>query len=197
MGERTHRSIMNIKVGMIFYILSLFLAFFSRILIISIGLILFITFWNYTFTNGFLLSNLSFFNNYYRTTYYNAANVQSQVHNPKIVYLDCAIHGWETPVNGLPGSKYYNTQYGETKEMRDKKLADALQRIPDFICMEEACMKKDAVEAVKNAGYTLCYDFHWWQHHFFFYTKHKGISCYSKDMRISNLDILLKTRIFE
>ncbi len=30
MSERVHRSIMNIKVGMIFYILSLFLAFFSR-----------------------------------------------------------------------------------------------------------------------------------------------------------------------
>ena len=30
MGERVHRSIMNIKVGMLFYILSLILAFFSR-----------------------------------------------------------------------------------------------------------------------------------------------------------------------
>lgn len=30
MGERVHRSIMNIKVGMLFYALSLFLAFFSR-----------------------------------------------------------------------------------------------------------------------------------------------------------------------
>ena len=30
MGERVHRSMMNIKVGMIFYVLSLFLAFFSR-----------------------------------------------------------------------------------------------------------------------------------------------------------------------
>ena len=30
MSERVHRSIMNIKVGMVFYILSLFLAFFSR-----------------------------------------------------------------------------------------------------------------------------------------------------------------------
>lgn len=30
MSERVHRSMMNIKVGMIFYILSLFLAFFSR-----------------------------------------------------------------------------------------------------------------------------------------------------------------------
>ena len=30
MGERVHRSVMNIKVGMVFYILSLFLAFFSR-----------------------------------------------------------------------------------------------------------------------------------------------------------------------
>ena len=30
MGERVHRSVMNIKVGMIFYILSLILAFFSR-----------------------------------------------------------------------------------------------------------------------------------------------------------------------
>lgn len=30
MGERVHRSVMNIKVGMIFYVLSLFLAFFSR-----------------------------------------------------------------------------------------------------------------------------------------------------------------------
>ncbi len=30
MGERTHRSIMNIKVGMVFYVLSLLLAFFSR-----------------------------------------------------------------------------------------------------------------------------------------------------------------------
>ena len=30
MGERTHRSVMNIKVGMIFYMLSLFLGFFSR-----------------------------------------------------------------------------------------------------------------------------------------------------------------------
>jgi len=30
MGERVHRSVMNIKVGMFFYILSLFLAFFSR-----------------------------------------------------------------------------------------------------------------------------------------------------------------------
>lgn len=30
MGERVHKSIMNIKVGMLFYVLSLFLAFFSR-----------------------------------------------------------------------------------------------------------------------------------------------------------------------
>lgn len=30
MGERVHRSVMNIKVGMLFYVLSLFLAFFSR-----------------------------------------------------------------------------------------------------------------------------------------------------------------------
>ena len=30
MSERVHRSVMNIKVGMLFYILSLFLAFFSR-----------------------------------------------------------------------------------------------------------------------------------------------------------------------
>ncbi len=30
MGERVHRSVMNIKVGMLFYMLSLFLAFFSR-----------------------------------------------------------------------------------------------------------------------------------------------------------------------
>ena len=30
MGERVHRSVMNIKVGMFFYMLSLFLAFFSR-----------------------------------------------------------------------------------------------------------------------------------------------------------------------
>ena len=30
MGERVHRSVMNIKVGMVFYVLSLFLAFFSR-----------------------------------------------------------------------------------------------------------------------------------------------------------------------
>ena len=30
MGERVHKSVMNIKVGMLFYILSLFLAFFSR-----------------------------------------------------------------------------------------------------------------------------------------------------------------------
>lgn len=30
MGERVHRSVMNMKVGMLFYILSLFLAFFSR-----------------------------------------------------------------------------------------------------------------------------------------------------------------------
>lgn len=30
MGERVHRSVMNIKVGLLFYVLSLFLAFFSR-----------------------------------------------------------------------------------------------------------------------------------------------------------------------
>lgn len=30
MGDRVHRSVMNIKVGMLFYVLSLFLAFFSR-----------------------------------------------------------------------------------------------------------------------------------------------------------------------
>ena len=30
MGERVHKSVMNIKVGMLFYVLSLFLAFFSR-----------------------------------------------------------------------------------------------------------------------------------------------------------------------
>ena len=30
MGERVHRSVMNIKVGMLFFVLSLFLAFFSR-----------------------------------------------------------------------------------------------------------------------------------------------------------------------
>ena len=30
MGERTHRSVMNIKVGMLFYILTIILTFFSR-----------------------------------------------------------------------------------------------------------------------------------------------------------------------
>lgn len=30
MSERVHRSVVNIKVGMLFYMLSLFLAFFSR-----------------------------------------------------------------------------------------------------------------------------------------------------------------------
>ena len=30
MSERVHRSVMNIKVGMLFYVLSLFIAFFSR-----------------------------------------------------------------------------------------------------------------------------------------------------------------------
>ena len=30
MGERVHRSVMNIKVGIFFYVISLFLAFFSR-----------------------------------------------------------------------------------------------------------------------------------------------------------------------
>ena len=30
MGERVHRSIVNVRVGLLFYLLSLFLAFFSR-----------------------------------------------------------------------------------------------------------------------------------------------------------------------
>lgn len=164
---------------------------------VSFILILFLTYWNYTFTNGYLLSNLFFFNNAYRPTFYNAAYILSQVKNPKIVYLDCAIHGWGTPVNALPGSKYYNTQYGETKEMRNRKHQDVLQQIPDFICMEEAFLHEDAMEIVKKAGYTLCYDFHWWHHHFYFYTKHKGIKPPTKDIHISNIDILLKRRIFQ
>ena len=30
MGERVHKSVMNIKVGMFFYIISIIMAFFSR-----------------------------------------------------------------------------------------------------------------------------------------------------------------------
>lgn len=163
----------------------------------SFILIVFLTYWNYTFTDGYLLSNLFFYNNEYRTTYYNAAFVLSQVKNPKIVYLDCAIYGWGTPVNALPGSKYYNTQYGETKEMRNRKHQDVLQQIPDFICMEEDFLYEDAMEVVKNAGYKLCYDFHWWHHHFYFYTKHKGIKVPTQNIHVSNLDVLFKRRIFK
>ena len=159
-------------------------------------LIALLTFWNYTFTDGYLLTNLFFFNNSCRQTYYKAAYVLSQVEKPKIVYLDCAIHGWETPVDGLPGSKYYNTQYGETKEMRTRKLQDITNRLPDFICMEEACLYEDAVNTVKEAKYKLCYSFNWWHHHFYFYTKHDNIVPPQKDIEVSNWDVLLKKRIF-
>lgn len=160
-------------------------------------LVMFLTFWNYTFTDGYLLSNLFFFNNSYRHTYYKAASVLSQVKNPKIVYLDCAIHGWETPVNGLPGSTYYNTQYGETTEMRSRKMQDITHHIPDFICMEEDHQEKDALNTLNLAGYRLCYDFHWWNHHFFFYTKHPSIKPPLEDIKVSAWDVLFKRRIFQ
>ena len=164
---------------------------------IGISIIVFVTFWNYTFTNGYLLSNLFFFNNNFRETYYKAAYVLSQVKDPKIVYLDCAVHGWGTPVNTLPGSKYFFTQYGETKAMRDKRHQDILNRLPDFICMEEANIQNDAIEIVNKAGYKLCYEFNWWHHHFYFYTKHKKVTPPLADLKISNKDILFKKKIFE
>jgi len=167
----------------------------QTIIISASALITFLTFWNYTFTDGYLLINLFFLNSSYRKTYYNTASVLSQVNKPKIIYLDCAVHGWETPVDGLPGSKYYFTQYGETKEMRKRKFQDITDHKPDFICMEESYQYKDAVKIVKETGYKLCYDFHWWHHHFFFYTKHDHIIPPQNNINVSNSDILLKRPI--
>ncbi len=163
---------------------------------LTILVVVFLTLWNYTFTDGYLLSNLFFTNNSYRKTYYNAAAVLSLVKNPKIVYLDCAVHGWETPVNGLPGSKYYNSQYGETKEMRERKFCDILQRKADFICMEKAYMYDDALEIVNKAGYFKCYEFNWWHHHFYFYTKYKNLPKPFPEVTVSNLDVFFKRDIF-
>ena len=168
----------------------------KKILLYStVFIITFLAIWNNTFTNGYFVINLFFLNNSYRQSYYKAASVLSQVNKPKILYLDCSVHGWETPVEGLPGSKYYFTQYGETKEMRSRKFQDIKRHLPDFICMEEAIQKKDAINIIKETGYHLCYDFHWWHHHFFFYTKHHNIKLPKDYIPISNWDILLKKKV--
>ncbi len=170
----------------------------NKRLVVSItcAVIFLVTLANYTFTDGYVISNLFFTGNQYRKDYYNVGYLMSQIKNPRIIYYRSSEHGYGTPVNALPGSKYWSSQIGATPQMDKQQTIDVISGQADFIFIDDADSPiKEKIVILHESGYHECYHYKTWVHTFKLYTKH-NLKPIPSDLQISNLDILFKRKIF-
>jgi hypothetical protein len=153
--------------------------------------------WNYTFTQGFLLRNLFFYDNENRTDYYNLAYLMSQVEEPTVIYMHFSVsHGEGTPVGVMPGSKYYFSQLGATPEMEALQREDVSKGHSDFVIIDRDQLTEAEEMLLAEGKYHKCYEYPFWYHHYDVYSKHQ-LKMPPTDFHMSNMDILLKRNPFK
>ena len=122
----------------------------------------------------------------------------SQVTNPTIVFSFCDI-GYGTPVDALPGCKYWTRQVGATDVMIQNRTLAIQQQLPDFVIYLPDFENSDTFKSLlQQSGYLMYYE----------WTTQKGTHGYAsqlygkqdiilhpKDIQVSAMDILLKKQI--
>lgn len=163
-----------------------------KIIYISLTVIAFCTLWNYTFTQGYLLRNLFFYNNNNRSDYYNVAQLMSQIEKPTVIYMHFTVsHGEGMPVAVLPGSKYFFSQLGATKDMDQEQREDVKKGKADFIIIDTEQLTNSEKELLNDGNYHKCYEYPFWFHQYCVFTKH-NLRTPDNNIKMSNLDVLLK-----
>ena len=163
--------------------------FYRRIIKVSfVSVLVFTTLVNWTYTEGYIVPNLFFVNKQERTDYYMVAYFMSQIDKPKLLYYRFAERGYGTIAGALPASKYWSTQTDPTQEMLDIQHKDAMSGKADFII---AYMTTENDKLFSEIGYHKLYVFSG----LVLYGKHK-ISVPSTK-HVSNMDVLLKRRVFD
>lgn len=193
-----HRHYVNcclfFMVPIIIYLISVnqnrILMFYQRIVkIFIVPVLFFTTLVNWTYTEGYIVPNLFFVNQQDRTDYYTVAYYLSRIEKPKLLYYRFAERGYGTIAGALPASKYWSTQTDPTQEMLDIQHKDAMSGKADFII---AYKTSENDKLFSEIGYYKLYEF-------------SGLTLYSKHnlknpaptIKVSNLDILLKRKVFE
>ena len=122
----------------------------------------------------------------------------SQIKNPTIIYYLSGTLGLETPVNGLPATRYWTTQIGATDKMMKSQIKAIKNGIADFIVAadnkEYPILQSNSL--IIQSGYRELMKFRTLETDFILYSKHQ-LTEPPRNFHVSNVDVLLKRKIFE
>jgi hypothetical protein len=128
-----------------------------------------------------------------RDAYYRYARLMAQVPNPKVIYWGACAVGYETPVGGLPGCKYWSEQNGATPEMKENQWQAVVNNQADFVFVNDA----DHAQRLEALGYNKWYLSPGYSPNkcddvdFTLYTKHQ-LTPIDTTLTVAPLDIVLK-----
>lgn len=164
---------------------------------IYVTLILCIVVFTNAFNQGFVSDSWFFKDSSIRKDYYNVAYIMSGVENPTIVHFYSSEHGQGVPVGVLPGTKYWATQLGATPEMEKNQEETVRNQLTDFVIVSNLFPDTEKhQEIVLSSGYRLVYEYTCYGEHYFLYTKQRDLSLPPADFHVSEMDILLKRKMF-
>ena len=149
------------------------------------------------FTQGYVNQDLFFMNNDGRQWYYEAAYYMSQVKKPTIIYYTSMEKGIGTPVDALPGTRYWSSQMGATQEMLDSQLDGVRKGTADFVLASDFAQPLAMTDSIlQAAGYHQVHEHEFNNTHQVLYSKH-ALRPLPQDFRVSSWDVLLKRKIFK
>ena len=134
-----------------------------------------------------------------RKHFYNIAYIMSQIENPKLLNVGHE-RGYGISCHTLPAGKYWATQNGATKDMNKERDVLIKENKADFIIVTiyEPIEKADSVYlALENVGYKECYQWGNSAESMKYLFTNKEIKQPPTDFHVSNMDVLLKRRIFK
>ena len=150
---------------------------------------------NHTTKRGFIVRNSFFYDNQERTDYYHVAYLMSQIHKPKVIYLESQEYGYGTPADALPGCKYWSSQLGATSTMQAEQLANITNA--DFIITDDRTPNYDKnAEILSHAGFKKYYSYELTEIIFDVWSKHE-LSSPPADFHVSNTDVLFKRKVLQ
>lgn len=146
---------------------------------------------------GFLTPTWFFRDSNARAQFYKASYYLSQIEKPTIIYYLCGTLGLESPVDGVPATTYWTTQIGATDSMMKSQIEAMKSGISDFIVAadNEEFPICDTDSLIKQSGYHELMKFRAIETDFILYSKHQ-VNEPPENFHISNIDVLLKRRLF-
>ena len=147
---------------------------------------------------GYLTPTWFFRDTKAREEFYRASYFMSQIKKPTIIYYLSGTLGLETPVNGLPATRYWTTQIGATDKMMKSQIKAIKNGIADFIVAadnkEYPILQSNSL--IIQSGYRELMKFRTLETDFILYSKHQ-LTEPPRNFHVSNVDVLLKRKIFE